>query len=251
MFKLSRVSAGYGKVEVLRDINMEIAEGKTVCLIGPNGAGKTTLLKAISGFLNISEGRILFKGEEISRLSPDKIVALGIVQAPENRRLFQGLTVTENLKAGAYLSRNRTRRDKIRVAKDFDLIYEYFPVLYERGNQFAGTLSGGQQQMLALGRALMARPKLLILDEPSFGLAPLIVNKIYDVIRKLKNEGATIFLVEQNVKKALITSDFGYILNTGAIVSSGSNHDLMESNEIQEHYLGKNDASNKKMEVIN
>ncbi len=234
MLSLSNVSVSHGKVQALHRVSMEVNEGQVVCLIGSNGAGKSTTLRAISALLPITEGSIRFRGIEISNSSVERIVSFGIIHVPENRRLFQGLTVIENLKAGAYL-----RLDKARVSDDLRRIYDYFPALVRRKNQFAGTLSGGEQQMLALARGFMAAPTLLLLDEPSFGLAPLIVEEIYDIIRRIKNEGVTILLVEQNAKKALISSDFGFILVTGRIVLSGKSQDLLERKEVREHYLGK------------
>ena len=231
MLKLSKIHIHYGKIEALKGISLELSQGEIVSLIGANGAGKSTALMAISGIIKPSKGHIEFEGKRIDSLSPDAIVKLGISQVPEGRRIFPRLTVKENLSLGAYLRKDRTE-------KDLEHIFEIFPILKERLNQSGGTLSGGEQQMLAIGRALMGRPRLLLLDEPSLGLAPIFVNKIFEVIQEINREGVTVLLVEQNAHLALQVSHRGYILETGRIVKHDESHRLLNNEEVREAYLG-------------
>ncbi|MTI70717.1 MAG: ABC transporter ATP-binding protein [Firmicutes bacterium] len=232
MLKLKDVSAFYGYIHALKNISIEVKEGTIVTLLGANGAGKTSTLKTISGMLKPKKGTIEFQGRDISKKRPEDIVSLGIVQSPEGRQVFPELTVLENLKVGAY-----TRKDK-NIKNTLIKIYDYFPILKERKNQMAGTLSGGEQQMLAIGRALMAKPKLLLLDEPSLGLAPLIVNNIFKIIEEIKKEGTTILLVEQNAYKALAIADYAYILETGKVVLQGNAKELKSDSKVKSAYLG-------------
>lgn len=233
MLKLENVDAYYGYIHALKGVTLEIKQGNIVTLLGANGAGKTTILKAISGLLKPRNGRIEFLGQEITNLSPEKIVANGIVQSPEGRQIFPDLTVTENLQVGAY-----TRKDRKNLSHSFDKVYSYFPILKERHKQIAGTLSGGEQQMLAMGRALMAKPKVLLLDEPSLGLAPLIVKNIFSIIQEINSEGTTVFLVEQNANQALSISHYAYILETGKVIHEGIAKDLKNDPKVKQAYLG-------------
>ncbi|SES92420.1 ABC transporter ATP-binding protein [Anaerobranca gottschalkii] len=233
MLKLSAVNCFYGYIHALKDVSLEVPEGKIVTLLGANGAGKTSTLKAISGILPVKSGSIEFMGKDLTKLSVERIVAEGIVQSPEGRQIFPELTVEENLKIGSY-----TRKDKKNIPQTFERVYNYFPILKERKKQIAGTLSGGEQQMLAIGRALMAKPKLLLLDEPSLGLAPLIVKNIFQIIKQIKEEGTTILLVEQNAVQALNIADYGYILETGKIVHQGKAEDLKNDDKVKKAYLG-------------
>jgi len=234
---IDKVSAHYGGVQALHDVSLEEKEGEIVALIGANGAGKTTLLNLISGIIRPSKGRILFNGADITSLSPEKIVELGIIQVPEGRLLFGPLTVRENLELGAY--RRRSKENKEEVTADFEYVMRLFPVLANRLAQRAQTLSGGEQQMLAIGRGLMAKPRLLLLDEPSLGLAPLLVREILSVIERLKAEGTTILLVEQNARAALRISDRAYVLETGSIRLHGTAEDLLGNEEVKKAYLGQ------------
>ena len=234
MLKISDLYVSYGGIKALRGINLEVPDGKIVTLIGANGAGKSTLLRSISGLVKPQEGSIRLDNKELIWSPINKICAEGIALSPEGRHVFSDLTVLENLMIGAYL-----RNDKETIQKDLDWIYELFPRLKERSWQFAGTLSGGEQQMLALGRALMSRPKVLMLDEPSLGLAPLIVQQIFDIIREINKKGVTILLVEQNANMALKTADIAYVLETGEIVLQGSGKELLENPTVREGYLGK------------
>jgi branched-chain amino acid transport system ATP-binding protein len=222
----------YGNIEALKGVSLEVQEGEIVTLIGANGAGKSTTLRSISGLTPPREGAISFDGRDIERVPPEDIVRLGISQAPEGRHCFQRMTVRENLELGAYL-----RRDK-RVDEDMERVYELFPRLLEREKQKAGTLSGGEQQMLAIGRALMADPKLLLLDEPSMGLAPILVERIYDTIAEINQRGTTILLVEQNANYALSVSARGYVLETGTVALSDASAALRENPDVQTAYLG-------------
>ena len=233
MLRLSEVDVFYGMVGALRGVAMEVREGEIVALLGANGAGKTTTLRAISGVVRPASGSIEFGGRPIHGLSPERIVSLGIVQAPEGRQVFPELSVKENLLIGTY-----SRRDRARIPQDFAHVYEHFPVLEEREAQPAGTLSGGEQQMLAIGRALMASPKVLLLDEPSLGLAPMVTRQIFQIIKALNAEGTTILLVEQNARLALAACDRAYILETGRMVLSGPGRELLESEEVKRSYLG-------------
>ncbi|MBS4537605.1 ABC transporter ATP-binding protein [Clostridium sp. D2Q-11] len=235
MLKIENIDAYYGFIHALKDFSINIEEGKIVTLLGANGAGKTSTLKVISGLLNPVKGSVTFNGENLLIYPPEKIVSMGIIQSPEGRQIFPQFTVEENLKAGAY-----TRKDKENIAKTLDKVYDYFPRLKERKKQYAGTLSGGEQQMLAIGRALMAKPKLLLLDEPSLGLAPLIVRDIFRIIEEINKEGTTILLVEQNAYQALSIADYGYILETGKVVSEGSAKELLGNSDIKKAYLGGN-----------
>lgn len=236
MLEIHGISAHYGGVRALDDVSFKLDEKEILALIGGNGAGKTTLLNLISGIIKPSKGSIIFKGKSILSLSPDKIVGLGIIQVPEGRHVFGPLTVRENLELGAY--RRRGRQNKKKILDDFDYILALFPVLEKRLKQRAETLSGGEQQMLAIGRALMGRPGLLLLDEPSLGLAPLVVQEIISIIEKLRNEGTTILLVEQNARAALKISDRAYVLETGKVRVQGKSSELMENEAVKKAYLG-------------
>jgi branched-chain amino acid transport system ATP-binding protein len=234
MLELRNVKTFYGNIQALRGISIEIAEGEIITLIGANGAGKSTTLMSICGVAPPRSGEILFMGQPIQELSPNKIVALGISQVPEGRRIFPRLSVTENLDMGAFL-----RPDKDGVKKDIDYIFSLFPILAERRAQAGGTLSGGEQQMLAISRALMARPRLLLMDEPSLGLAPKIVRQIFDIIKKINVESnTTIFLVEQNANLALKVADRGYVMETGRITLSDSAEKLLANDDVRRAYLG-------------
>lgn len=233
MLELVELHVGYGAIQALRGINLKVGAGQIVTLIGANGAGKSTTLRAISGLRPPSQGKILFLGQDISRLPPHAIVGLGISQAPEGRGVFPELTVLDNLELGAFL-----RRDKPGIQADLERCFQLFPRLKERRGQYAGTLSGGEQQMLAISRALMSRPKLLLLDEPSLGLAPQIVDVIFDIIKEINAAGTTILLVEQNAARALDVSHFGYVLETGAIVLEGEAQALLASDQVRKAYLG-------------
>ncbi|MEG6573865.1 MAG: ABC transporter ATP-binding protein [Caldibacillus debilis] len=233
MIRVKNLNVYYGQIHVLKDLSLEVNEGEIVTLIGANGAGKTTLLKTISGLIKPKSGSITYKGREIHGKPAPTIVKAGISQVPEGRRVFPNLTVEENLELGAYL-----RKDKAAVAQDFKKVYDLFPRLSERKKQLAGTLSGGEQQMLAIGRALMSRPSLLLLDEPSMGLAPLLVKTIFQVIREISESGTTILLVEQNANLALGIADRAYVLETGKIVHSGKASDIYNSEQIKAAYLG-------------
>ena len=233
MLELEDLRAGYGNIEALHGITLSVGEGEIVTLIGANGAGKTTTLMTISGCVRARTGAIRFRGRDISGLPPHEIVALGLVQSPEGRKIFPRLTVLENLEMGAF-----TRRDPDGIAADQNRVFELFPILGERRRQAGGTLSGGEQQMLAIARALMARPKLLLLDEPSLGLAPLVVSRIFEVIRELNREGATILLVEQNAQMALKAAHRGYVLETGTIAMADAADKLLADPRVRSAYLG-------------
>ena len=233
MLELEDLRAGYGNIEALHGISLSVGEGEIVTLIGANGAGKTTTLMTISGCVRARTGAIRFRGRDISGLPPHEIVGLGLVQSPEGRKFFPRLTVAENLEMGAF-----TRRDPDGIAADQSRVFDLFPILGERRRQPGGTLSGGEQQMLAIGRALMARPKLLLLDEPSLGLAPLVVSRIFEVIRELNREGATILLVEQNAQMALKAAHRGYVLETGAIAMADAADKLLADPRVRSAYLG-------------
>lgn len=236
MLAVKSISAHYDGVRALYEVSLEEREGEVVALIGGNGAGKTTLLNIISGVVRPSSGRIFFKGEDITSFSPERIVGQGIGQVPEGRLLFGPLTVYENLELGAY--KRRKKEEKKDVSEDFDYVLQLFPVLKKRIEQKAGTLSGGEQQMLAIGRGLMGKPILMLLDEPSLGLAPLVMQEIFHVIKRLKTEGTTILLVEQNARAALKISDRAYVLEAGRIRVKGSANDLLENEEVKRAYLG-------------
>jgi branched-chain amino acid transport system ATP-binding protein len=236
MLSIKGLRSGYGKIEVLHDVALEVAQGQIVTLIGANGAGKTTLLKTISGLLRPSAGSITFEGKSIVRRPPHKIVELGISHVPEGRAILKRMTVIDNLRMGAYV------RNDSEIAKDIEAALARFPLLSERRLQIAGTLSGGEQQMLAIGRALVARPRLLLFDEPSLGLAPKIVSQIFLTLRELKDEGRTILLVEQNARQALRVADHGYVLERGRIIYCGSGEGLLNMPEVQRTYLGQSAA---------
>uniref|UniRef100_UPI002FCBDBF3 ABC transporter ATP-binding protein n=1 Tax=Amycolatopsis aidingensis TaxID=2842453 RepID=UPI002FCBDBF3 len=233
MLELSGVSVHYGRIEAVADITITVEEGEIVTLIGANGAGKTTTMRAISGIRPLSAGRISFGGEDITKLRADLRVVRGISQAPEGRGIFPGMTVAENLDMGAY-----TRRDRKATRAVLERVYELFPRLAERSTQVGGTLSGGEQQMLAIGRALMAEPKLLLLDEPSMGLAPQIIQQIFRIITEINEQGTTVLLVEQNAQQALSRAHRAYVLETGYIVKSGTGAELLADESIKEAYLG-------------
>lgn len=233
MLEVKDLHVHYGMIEALKGVSLKVEEGQIVSLIGANGAGKTTLLQSISGIVKKSAGDVVFLGQDIYKISPQKIVALGLTQVPEGRRIFTGLSVYENLMMGAYL-----RKDKKGIEEDIQKIYKQFPILEQRKNQDASTLSGGEQQMLAMGRALMARPKLLLLDEPSMGLAPILVKEIFSIVQEINRTGTTVLLVEQNAKMALSIADYAYVLETGKVVLRGTGKDLIESPDIQKAYLG-------------
>jgi branched-chain amino acid transport system ATP-binding protein len=234
MLELRNVETFYGNIQALKSISMDIAEGEIVTLIGANGAGKSTTLMSICGIVPPRTGEILFQGKPIHGISPNAIVSLGISQVPEGRRIFPYLTVLENLDMGAFL-----RDDKAEIKKDIDYILELFPILAERRHQAGGTLSGGEQQMLAISRALMARPRLLLLDEPSLGLAPLVVKRIFEIIRKINSENnTTVFLVEQNANLALKTAHRGYVMENGRIILSDTAENLLINEDVRKAYLG-------------
>ena len=228
----------YGAIQALKGISFEAGQGEIITLIGSNGAGKTTTLHAISNIIKKTSGRVVFDGADISGQVPDKIVASGLIQVPEGRRIFANLSVKDNLEMGAYTRKRKSFKDRASLAADYEMVYSIFPRLKERIHQVAGTLSGGEQQMLAMGRALMAKPRLLLLDEPSMGLAPILVDEIFAVIKKINDAGTTILLVEQNAYKALALAHRGYILETGKVVKSGAASDLMKDNAVKEAYLG-------------
>lgn len=233
MLKVENLSVHYGMIQAVRDVSFEVSEGEVVSLIGANGAGKTTILRTLSGLVRPSAGKIQFLGKEIQKMPAQKIVAGGLSQVPEGRHVFPGLTVMENLEMGAFLKRNREENQA-----NLKKVFSRFPRLEERKNQDAATLSGGEQQMLAMGRALMSTPKLLLLDEPSMGLAPIFIQEIFDIIQDIQKQGTTVLLIEQNANKALAISDRGYVLETGKIVLSGTGKELAASDEVRKAYLG-------------
>ena len=233
MLEVKNLSVHYGMIQAVRNVDFTVKEGEIVSLIGANGAGKSTILKTLSGLIQPSEGEIVYLGENIASTSAKKIVEKGLVQVPEGRHVFPGLTVKENLELGAFL-----RKDKEEIQKDMEAVFERFPILKERKDQDAQTLSGGEQQMLAMGRALMSRPKLLFLDEPSMGLAPIFIREIFKIIQEIQKTGTTVLLIEQNAKMALSISNRAYVLETGSVVLSGTGQELLESDEIQKAYLG-------------
>lgn len=233
MLEVKNLSVHYGMIQAVRNVDFTVKEGEIVSLIGANGAGKSTILKTLSGLIHPSKGEIVYLGENIASTSAKKIVEKGLVQVPEGRHVFPGLTVKENLELGAFL-----RKDKEEIQKDMEAVFERFPILKERKDQDAQTLSGGEQQMLAMGRALMSRPKLLFLDEPSMGLAPIFIREIFKIIQEIQKTGTTVLLIEQNAKMALSISNRAYVLETGSVVLSGTGQELLESDEIQKAYLG-------------
>ena len=234
MLKIENLHVAYGGIQALRGISLEVPDGKIVTLIGANGAGKSTTLRTVTGLVKAASGSIQWNGGELLGKSIDRIISEGIAMSPEGRRVFPNLTVLENLKLGAYL-----RRDKAEIAKDLQWVDALFPRLKERDWQLAGTLSGGEQQMLAVGRALMSRPKLLLMDEPSLGLAPLVVQDIFSIIREINKQGVTILLIEQNANMALKIADLAYVLETGNITMSGTGAELLANDKVKEAYLGK------------
>ena len=234
LLKVTDLVVSYGGIEALKGISFEVDQGQIVTLIGANGAGKSTTLRTISGLVPPREGRIYFEGRDITDYNTQKIVETGIAMVPEGRRVFANLTVLENLRIGAYL-----RKDKEVIEEDINYVYDLFPRLKERSWQLAGTLSGGEQQMLAVGRAVMTRPKMIMMDEPSLGLAPLVVKDIFKIIETLKGTGMTVLLIEQNANAALHACDYAYVMETGRITTSGTGEELLASEAIQEAYLGK------------
>ena len=233
MLKVEKLNVHYGVIHALKDVSMEVKEGEIVSLIGANGDGKTTLLQTMSGLLKKTSGEVVFLGKSMNKVSAKNIVKEGITQVPEGRHIFSGMSVYENLLMGAYL-----RKDKDGIKADLQDIYQRFPILEKRSSQDASTLSGGEQQMLAMGRALMARPKILLLDEPSMGLAPILVKEIFNIIKDINEKGTTVLLVEQNAKMALSIADRAYVMETGNIVMTGTGAELVNSPEIQKAYLG-------------
>jgi len=233
MLKVTDLEVSYGAIKALRGISFEVNQGEIITLIGSNGAGKTTTLHSISNIIKKAGGNVVFEEEDISSLSPDAIVRKGLIQVPEGRRIFANLSVRDNLEMGAF-----TRKDKGGIKEDLEMVYEMFPRLKERIRQVAGTLSGGEQQMLAMGRALMSKPRLLLLDEPSMGLAPILVDEIFSIIQRINKAGTTVLLVEQNAYKALSIADRAYILETGLVTKSGDAGDLAKDNAVKAAYLG-------------
>ena len=233
MLEIKGVVSGYGNITALKSIDLSVPEGKIVSLIGANGAGKSTTMRTIMGLVKAREGSISFLGQDLTKLKTHEIVKAGISLVPEGRQILQDMTVYENLEMGAYI-----RKDKSGIEEDIKKVFKRFPILDERSYQLGGTLSGGQQQMLAIGRALMARPKLLLLDEPSMGLAPLVVNEIFEVIKEISQEGTTVLVVEQNVRQALKIADYAYVLETGKMVLDGSAEDVRHDPRVMEAYLG-------------
>ena len=234
MLEVKDLEVYYGMIQAIKGISFEVNQGEVIALIGANGAGKTTTLHTITGLLSPKEGSVLFEGQDITKVPAHKIVSMGMAHVPEGRRVFSQLSVYENLKLGAY-----TRKDKSNIDKELQSIYERFPRLAERKNQLAGTLSGGEQQMLAMGRALMSKPSIVLMDEPSMGLSPILVNEIFDIIVSISKSGTTVLLVEQNAKKALSIADRAYVLETGKVVLEGDAKDLLENDSIKKAYLGE------------
>ncbi|MES0349646.1 MAG: ABC transporter ATP-binding protein [Desulfobacteria bacterium] len=237
MLRIKNLHAYYGRIKALDNVSLHVQPGEIVSLIGANGAGKTTILNTISGLIRCSQGEIKFEDRVINKLRPEKVVAAGISQVPEGRQIFGPLTVQENLELGAFL--RFKKKEKEAIAGDLDWVFQLFPRLKERLGQIAGTLSGGEQQMLAIGRALMAKPKLLLLDEPSMGLAPLIVKDIMNTVSELRRSGVTVLMVEQNARASLTISDRGYVLETGRVVLQGPSDELMNDSDVKRAYLGK------------
>ncbi len=233
MLVVNDLVVNYGVIKAVTQVSFEVKEGEIVTLIGANGAGKSTILRTISGLVKPASGSMVFNNSDLLKMSPQNIVKNGLIHVPEGRHVFKGMTVKENLEMGAFL-----RKDKENLAQEVEEVFERFPVLKERINQDAATLSGGEQQMLAMGRALMSKPKLLLLDEPSMGLAPIFIREIFNIITEINKKGTTILLIEQNAKMALSIADRGYVLETGKIVSSGAGQELLASNEVQKAYLG-------------
>ena len=234
MLTVTDLQVYYGVIQAIKGISFSVNQGEVIALIGANGAGKTTTLHTVTGLIQPKAGKIEFEGKDITKMPAHKIVSLGMAHVPEGRRIFQQLTVLDNLKLGAY-----TRKDKKKIADTLEMVYRRFPRLEERKKQIAGTLSGGEQQMLAIGRALMSEPKIIVMDEPSMGLSPLFVTEIFDIIREISQGGTTVLLVEQNAKKALSIADRAYVLETGKIVLSGNAQDLMNDDSVKRAYLGE------------
>ena len=234
MLEIKDIEVFYGVIQAIKGISFEVNEGEVIALIGANGAGKTTILHTITGLLSPKKGSVIFEGKDITKVPAHKIVSLGMAHVPEGRRVFAELSVYQNLKMGAY-----TRKDKAEIAQTLEMVYKRFPRLEERKNQLAGTLSGGEQQMLAMGRALMSHPKIIVMDEPSMGLSPILVNEIFDIIQEVSAGGTTVRLVEQNAKKALSIADRAYVLETGKIVLDGDAKELMNDDSIKKAYLGE------------
>lgn len=234
MLEIKDLCVNYGVIKALKGITFEVNEGEVIALIGANGAGKTTTLHTITGLLSAKSGSIILDGKDITKTAAHKIVKMGIAHVPEGRRIFQNLTVLDNIRLGAF-----TRKDKDSIAQDIEKIYKLFPRLEERKTQIAGTLSGGEQQMLAMGRALMSKPRIVVMDEPSMGLSPILVSEIFNIIESIRKQGTTVLLVEQNAKKALSISDRAYVLETGKIVLSGKASDLINDESVKKAYLGE------------
>ena len=233
ILKLDNLTVSYGSIKALKGINIKVREGEIVALLGANGAGKTTTLKTLSGIVPAENGSIEFCGKNIVNMAPEKITALGIVQSPEGRQIFPDITVEENLRVGAF-----TVKSKKEIAKNFERVYKYFPILQERKKQLAGTLSGGEQQMLAIARALMGSPKVLLLDEPSLGLAPLIVKTIFEIVKEINSEGTTVLIIEQNALQTLKIADYAYVLEVGEVSMEGKANELIQDKKLLEAYLG-------------
>ena len=234
MLEVKDLEVYYGMIQAIKGISFEVNQGEVIALIGANGAGKTTTLQTITGMLQAKKGHILFEGQDITKVPGHKIVTMGMAHVPEGRRVFANLTVLQNLKMGAY-----TRKDKNEIEQTLETVYTRFPRLKERQNQMAGTLSGGEQQMLAMGRALMSQPKIILMDEPSMGLSPIFVNEIFDIIKSVSESGTTVLLVEQNAKKALSIADRAYVLETGRITLEGKASDLLHDESVRKAYLGE------------
>ena len=234
MLEVKDLEVYYGVIQAIKGVSFQVNQGEVIALIGANGAGKTTILHTITGLLSPKRGSVMFEGKEITKVPAHKIVSMGMAHVPEGRRVFAELSVYENLRMGAY-----TRKDKKEIEESLANVYKRFPRLEERKNQMAGTLSGGEQQMLAMGRALMSKPKIILMDEPSMGLSPILVNEIFDIIRAVSESGTTVLLVEQNAKKALAIADRAYVLETGKIVLEGNAKDLLEDDSIKKAYLGE------------
>ena len=234
LLEIKDLEVNYGVIKAIKGVSFDVNEGEIIALIGANGAGKTTILHTITGLIQAKKGSIVFDGKELTKTPPHKIDSMGMAHVPEGRRIFQQLSVLENLKLGAY-----TRKDKSEIASTLKMVYERFPRLEERKNQVAGTLSGGEQQMLAMGRALMSKPRIILMDEPSMGLSPLLVSEIFDIIKVINESGTTVLLVEQNAKKALSIADRAYVLETGKITLSGDAKDLINDESVKKAYLGE------------
>ena len=234
LLEIKDLEVNYGVIKAIKVVSFDVNEGEIIALIGANGAGKTTILHTITCLIQAKKGSIVFDGKELTKTPPHKIVSMGMAHVPEGRRIFQQLSVLENLKLGAY-----TRKDKSEIASTLKMVYERFPRLEERKNQVAGTLSGGEQQMLAMGRALMSKPRIILMDEPSMGLSPLLVSEIFDIIKVINESGTTVLLVEQNAKKALSIADRAYVLETGKITLSGDAKDLINDESVKKAYLGE------------